>query len=398
MQSTRAKLPAYPLQLVSSLVGLVTSLYLLVQHTRLKSGIQESASFCSFGRYADCDVVNSSRFSEVAGIPLASIGALFYFTCLCLNLLARPRDKAFPQLQKYLTALVGLGLVVDAGLLGIQIFELKTFCSMCLLTYVSSGAILFASLRLRKRAPAPDGEVGVTRPALWMTGVAAIAFVGFIATLPSYYRLQGQTYAMIENALEQFFRTWRDRPIRPTPVKEGDGVFGNPDSKVRILVFSDFECPHCRKAAFTLHTALKPLKERMLFVFKHFPLDSTCNPKLQYQLHPNACALARLAYCAERKGLFWEYHDLVFLQIGEGVSQGIEALKPQLAPILSDVEIERCLQDEKSLANLKADIELGSDLGLTGTPAVYINGKHVSIPVTVETLKRLVAIEEAAAR
>lgn len=383
----RKKPLAYLIQLGSSILGLITSLYLLVQHTRLKSGIQESASFCSFGRFADCDVVNASQYSEILGIPIASLGALFYFTALFLSLVSR---------QRWIFFLSIAGLTVDVALLAVQLFALKTFCLLCGLTYLSTVGILLTSLRLRKMPAFAD--LAWTPPLVGLSALAYAAFLGVLMLLPSHFRLQGQTFAMVENALAQFFNSWREMRTKEIPVKAGDGTFGRKDAPVKIVVFSDFECPHCRKAAFTLHAGLKPLRNQVLVVFKHFPLDSTCNPALKYQLHPHACQLARLAYCANAKGKFWEFHDTIFLDVGEEVSEGLEKVGEEISGILSKEEMDDCLKNEKSLANLGEDIKLGRELGIAGTPSVYINGKHVSIPLTVETLRRLVEIEATSAR
>src|SRR5947207_352628 len=114
--SRKSKL--YLIQVLSAIFGVALSLYLLVQHTRLKSGIQGSQSFCSINSYLDCDVVNASPFSELAGIPVATFGAIFYFVALLLILLSR---------QKWLKWLSIAGLVVDVALLIVQFAQLRTF-------------------------------------------------------------------------------------------------------------------------------------------------------------------------------------------------------------------------------------------------------------------------------
>ena len=115
-------------QVVFSVIGLATSLYLFVHHTRLESGIQESASFCSFGKYMDCDSVNVSRYSEIFGIPIAAIGAVYFFALLGFSLLVPAQDKAFSSLQKVLAWLTGLATFYNLFLFfGIQLFVLHTF-------------------------------------------------------------------------------------------------------------------------------------------------------------------------------------------------------------------------------------------------------------------------------
>lgn len=395
------------LQWLCCILGIASSLYLLAQHTRLKSGIQESASFCTFGKYADCDVVNASHYSEIAGVPLAALGAIFYFLCLCLSVMAPRHDKNFVKTQQILGWLGVAALIADLGMLGIQLFALQTLCVMCLFTYLCSAGVLASAVSLCE-APGNLGKrlksllFGKTPqwtlplPLMLISGIALICFTIMTQLLPSYFKLQGQNYAMVDNALENFFQSWRDRPTKKISVKSDDATTGNPQSKIQLIEFSDFQCPHCRRAAFTLHTALKPLKDDVQLVFKHFPLDSSCNPALKYQLHPHACKLARLAFCANRKGKFWEFHDTIFLKLSEEtVATGIEEISSKLGEALSPEEVEKCLNDPKSLAAVADDISAGSAASISGTPALFLNGKLISIPITVENLKRLIQVQQS---
>lgn len=395
------------IQWISCASGVAASLYLFAQHTRLKSGIQESASFCTLGKYADCDVVNASRYSEIAGVPLAAIGALFYFVCLCLSVIGPRSDRNFSKAQQLLGWLSFASLGADLAMLLLQLFVLQTICLVCTFTYLCSAGIFVSSLRLfepaggnrlkalfSRRVP----SLKLTRPALASMAVALTAFVTLLLLLPSQYRLRGESYELMQSALQQFYGGWKNLPAKKIAVDSTDAVFGNPDAKIQFVEFSDFQCPHCRRAAFTLHTALKPLKNRVRLTFKHFPLDSSCNPAMQYQMHPHACSLARLAICANTKGKFWEFHDTIFMRLSEEeVASGITDLTPKLTAIFSKEEIDACLKDPKSLAQVKQDIQVGTATAIAGTPAVYLNGKHVSIPLTVETINRLVELESAPA-
>jgi len=397
------------LQITFALLGGLASAYLLVQHTRLKNGIQESASFCSLGGYADCDAVNASPYSEIGGVPLASFGVVFFFACLILSLLSRPSDKTFGRAQRLLAILASLSLLADVGLIGVQIFAIRSACLFCFLTYICSAGILVTALLMtevkswKARFTAlfsknQDSEK-FSSPILVLAigGLAAIAIV--VALLPSYIGMQSGNYSNVDNALAQFFKSWPDRPMKKIELKEDGATYGNLAARVHVVAYSDFQCPFCRKAAFTLHTWMKSHENRVHFSFKNFPLDSTCNPGLQYQMHPQACMLAKLSLCAGQKGKFWEFHDLIFLHISESdVEKGLDTIRPQVQSVFSPEEITTCLKDEKISRQLSDDIRLGTQIGVAGTPAVYINGKLVSIPLTLKNLNRLIEMEEAAAR
>lgn len=408
----------YGVQLICALLGLAVSIYLLVQHTRLKSGAQAGQSFCNLGAHMDCDAVNTSSFSEIFGIPLASLGAPFYFLILMLGIWARPRAKGFYFFQRVIAWLTLAGLLVDLFLLGVQALQLQNFCLMCLTTYVATIGVLFSSVILQATgrtesfgflkkafsAPLPE-RAPVPASAVIIITISLVCFVTVIALLPSSIRIKSSPYAMVDDATEAFFQKWKDFPIRKIPVKEGDGTFGNSGSKVQIVEFSDFQCPHCLKAAFTLHTALESFDGRIFFVFKNYPLDNNCNPKVTFQMHQYACKLARMAYCANEKGKFWPFHDAVFFKWQETENNAgatakdrdsvLDAVKKgPFSEFFTLSEYNQCLASSSSLDNTKEDIQLGDSLMVGGTPTVFINGKPVTIPITLENLKRLIEIEE----
>jgi uncharacterized membrane protein len=134
------------LQLFGTLLGLGLSLFLLIHHTELKTGIQDSSSFCSIGKYADCDVVNAGPFSEIFGFPIAALGALLYFTILLL-IVAPTESKA--QTQRTISWFAFSGLCVDFILLLIQAVLIHNFCLFCMATYIATAIILISGLLLQ---------------------------------------------------------------------------------------------------------------------------------------------------------------------------------------------------------------------------------------------------------
>lgn len=409
-QSEQPKRFFYSIQLISSALGALLSVYLLVHHTRVKNGIQEGRSFCSLGAYADCDVVAGSSYSEILGVPVAAIGGVFFFLLFALSVLAAPRDPNFQRWQKWAARVAAAGVLFDVVLFTLQTVAIKTFCIVCLMTYVVLGAYTWALFKLmtglprhwgmKLRAWLSDGPRGKWAPVPLVkvipVALSFVLFVALLALLPTYIRQEQSKYAVADTADEQFFVKFREESRKLLPVEAGDGTFGNPGAKIQIVVFSDFQCPFCKRAAFTLHNALSSMEDRIQVVFKHYPLDSSCNAKLTYQMHPFACRLARLAYCANQKGKFWPYHDFVFLQLDEErLKEGFDAVTSDLHGFFTPAEIDQCLRDPKSAANVAQGIELGNQLKIRATPSVFINGKFISIPLTVNSLRKLIAIEEA---
>ena len=359
----------------------------------------------------DCDTVNVSQYSEVLGIPIAAIGAFYFFLLLVMSLLVPNQEKSFSTLQKMMAWLTGFATLYNLILfLGVQLVILKSFCLMCFVTYLCTLGHLIFNIRLSGSDEddlkskimttfgKPHFPLLTTIPRFrWVLGtISLLLFVLVLTFLPYYVRSQSSANNFVQDSIEQFYSKWKDLPQKKIKVSAGDGVWGNPQSPIQIVEFSDFECPFCRKAAFTLHTVLKLYKNRVFFIFKNFPLDSTCNPNLPYQLHAHACKLARLAACAQLKGKFWDYHDRAFLNMtDEDIREGFDHISEVLTPVFSSKDISSCLSDPKTLKQVGEDISLATDMKIKATPSVFINGKLITIPISVESLEKLISLEES---
>ena len=115
---------------------------------------------------------------------------------------------------------------------------------------------------------------------------------------------------------------------------------------------------------------------RIKVYYKHYPLDSSCNPKIARSIHAGSCALALGGVCANNQGKFEAFHDRVF---------SVELQNPQPADVvrlageagLNAPALEGCMEDPKTRAVLDAQIAEGNRLGVTSTPTVYIDGKKL---------------------
>ncbi len=150
---------------------------------------------------------------------------------------------------------------------------------------------------------------------------------------------------------------------------DDDPVLGNKDAPVTIIEFSDFQCPFC--ARFFSETF--PLLEenyvntgKVKIVFRDFPLN----------FHPEAEPAALAAECADEQGKFWEYHDLLFKNQDALSAENYKKWAQDLG--LDTVAFSDCLDSQKYLDEVKADVEDGVKYGVTGTPAFFVNGQAVT--------------------
>ena len=157
---------------------------------------------------------------------------------------------------------------------------------------------------------------------------------------------------------------------------DDDAVLGNPDAPVTIIEFSDFQCPFCRK--FYKETLPQIKKDYILtgkakLVYRDFPL---------VQIHPGATPAAEGAECAKEQGKFWEMHDAIFDEQekqGSGTVQfTADDVKKWAAKIgLNTSKFNQCLNSGKYKQEIEKDIADGSAAGVTGTPAVFVNGRLI---------------------
>lgn len=137
---------------------------------------------------------------------------------------------------------------------------------------------------------------------------------------------------------------------------------GPENARVTLVLFTDFECPYCRKVEPLLEQVLKRYPNDVKLVFKNMPL----------QFHKFADPSARAALAAEEQGKFWEFHDELF-----AVEKLDEAVIDEIAEKLS-LDIEKWKKDMTSptvLNKLRRDMQDAQNAGVTGTPTIFVNGR-----------------------
>ena len=159
------------------------------------------------------------------------------------------------------------------------------------------------------------------------------------------------------------------------PVTKEDHRIGPVNAPVKIIEFSDLDCPFCQRIHPTLKKITEDYGNKVVWVYRHFPLD---------QLHPNANKKAQATECASEVGgsdKFWSYIDKLFVADVSG------DLDDKLAQIAADLGINRskftaCLKSGKYAKHIEADIQDATNTGGTGTPwniVIAPNGKKIPV-------------------
>jgi protein-disulfide isomerase len=167
-------------------------------------------------------------------------------------------------------------------------------------------------------------------------------------------------------------------PPRLEVGEDGRPARGPENARVRIIEFSDFECPFCLRAFPTVQQVLATYGDRVRFVYRHYPLPN----------HPNARPAAEASACANEQGKFWEYHDRLFVSPGKLTGADLKTHAAELG--LNAAQFNACFDGRKYQGDVDADIEAAQKAGVTGTPAFFINGRPLSGALPFEAFKRVI--------
>jgi protein-disulfide isomerase len=159
------------------------------------------------------------------------------------------------------------------------------------------------------------------------------------------------------------------------PVSAKDQFTGNTDSKIILVEYGDYQCPHCSHAYPLVKKLLKEEGRFFLFVFRNFPLQ---------EVHPQAFMAAVSAEAAGLQGKFWQMHDIIFENqqlLNDNIFLDFaRSLKLDLNLFLSDIK------NTAILAKVENDFESGIRSGVNGTPSFFINGSLLPYDATYESL------------
>jgi len=155
----------------------------------------------------------------------------------------------------------------------------------------------------------------------------------------------------------------------PAEIPRQGTTLGSPDAPLTIVEYSEFLCPFCARAA--LNTVPQIEEEyiaagKVKLVFKHFIVHGQ-----------EAVLAAGAAECASEQNAFWEYHDMLFLSAGT-VDFSVENLKQFAEELELDSDsFNTCLDSERYMDKLAADVDEARRRGVSGTPTFFVGQTQV---------------------
>ncbi len=149
-----------------------------------------------------------------------------------------------------------------------------------------------------------------------------------------------------------------------------DLVIGNPNAKIKIYEYSDFQCPFCLRAFDTVEQILKEYKGDVAFIYRHLPIDS---------IHPNARMASNYyeAVRIEAGEKAYEFHKIL-LHNQAKLRHGEKYLESVVKDLKLDVKkVKKLAHSDRVAAKVSADIESANKLGFSGTPGFVVGGVPV---------------------
>ncbi|MEQ1759030.1 MAG: vitamin K epoxide reductase family protein [Vicinamibacterales bacterium] len=387
--------------LVLALLGLGASVSSLYVHYR---SLQDPAytSFCDVSETVSCQALYESQYGSVFGVPVAAGGAIW--SALVLLLAWRGMaggSKESGEVAGYIFFLSTIGLAMVLYLGYASFFVIGKVCPLCMAMYVSvigifvaAGAAASVSLSMLPGRLARDlqgvirSPLAATLGVLWLIGsVSLVAFfpresapaqagVADVAVPP--------TETLSGAALQQFEEWIAAQPRVAVPLSPNG-------ADVLVVKFNDYQCPSCRQAYLEYRGIIARYESqfgsRVRFVTMDFPLEGECNVGA---VHPAACEASAAVRMAKAVNKGTQMEEWLFSHQDTMTPQSVKDGLKEIAQV-SDFDA----QYAGVLEQVKADAKLGRELGVSGTPAFFVNGIRIQGGLRPVYFDALIAYELA---
>ena len=172
-----------------------------------------------------------------------------------------------------------------------------------------------------------------------------------------------------------------DKSVWKVAIQDDDPVRGPKDALVTLVVFSDFQCPFCKRVEDTLKQVSETYANDVRIVWKDNPLP----------FHPRAkpsATLARVAYKAKGDKGFWEAHDQLFASNPKLEDDDLKGIAEKVGVSWDDVK--KAIDSNKFGERFDQSIDQAADLQARGTPHFFINGVRLSGAQPFDAFKKAI--------
>jgi uncharacterized membrane protein/protein-disulfide isomerase len=377
-----------PALLILALVAFAASVASLYVHYQLiKDPTYES--FCDVSEKVSCEAVYKSAYGTVAGVPVAAGGVVWSALVLLFTGygMRAPRSESAGRAAGYTFLLSVIGLASVFYFAYASFFVLGKACPLCMAVYVSVVGIFLVSSSLAPPLGSLLSNVGndigglVGSPsamglgALWLLGSLAL-----VALFPREAILEAGAPApapvvpveALDQAQLDEWHKWIDaQPKVPEVV-----ALTPPGVKVFVVKFNDYQCPACRMTYFAYKDIVAKFEasnpQDFRYETRDFPLNSKCGAGMAHAYACEAAVAVRLAKAKDpAKGK--ELENWLFERQD---SFSVDLIKKGLSEIAQVNSFDA--DYPKTIEAVRADVKLGTSVGVNGTPTFFLNGIRIN--------------------
>lgn len=347
----------WPLVLLSGLM-LGLSIYLTVHYFEVvyPKGLQ-SSSFCNLNDFFNCDASIQSAFSSVLGVPISAFGIILsLFTLVGVSF-------GTESFRNTVTVNLLLNLIGCILLFFCSLIFVGSICPLCFLYYVASALAFYICRKQNPnflKKPAQSVRINI------LYGVLIAVVLAVVHTYDN--QLKSQTEQSDRLLIEATMLEFKSQPLIDFKEESKFKLATQANAPIRLVIFSDFECPACKMFSEQLHELLPKYQGKIDVAYHFFPLDQSCNAAIKRAMHPHACAAARVAICRP-PAEFQATHDDLFKNQNQ--------LEARVKQIAAERNLQSCVQDAATEKTLQADLAAADKVQLQSTPTFLVNGRKL---------------------
>jgi protein-disulfide isomerase/uncharacterized membrane protein len=345
-----------------SIIGICIYLtnYFFASH--FPAGIGGGSGICDISSFFTCSGATLSPVSNILGTPVAFFGLISGLIYLA--------GVIFPSenMEKTSAFIAYLNIPGIVFFFLYSLIALGTLCPLCTAYYVLSLGVAFLHYKHGAnewKSPSPK-ILGV-----WV--VITIIGAGFFSS--HYSDKLVIKKKLVQDVISQFNTLAKiGDPELQSPYLLAKGAENFKDSKIRLSVFSDFECPYCGIVSKQIHDMIvsdefqSKYKGKVSIAYYFYPLDQSCNPGIKRKFHEFACKAAMIAGCEADK--FIAVHNYIF--------ENQKSLSDEfLKSTVNKFGLKNCFKKSATGTFIGKSVRQGDDLGVASTPTLILNGLKI---------------------
>lgn len=364
-------------------LGLIVSLYSTYFDFLIHWGMDSGDLLCGINKYIDCKSIYLSEHSTVFGMSKSFLG-LIYYIILLLNFIFLSQQKEESRFN-VLLLIIAIGAIFSFYNLYLLIFVIQKICLLCLSLQAINILLLVTIIIERRHQYTEVYSIKFTYYFYAQLVISfCILFLGFHTQnkINRYLSIDFGPYKA-DNSIVDYYSSDKIEFNFDSRFP----ILGNKNSKLEIVLISDFQCTYCRDAATTLRELYTQHQNDVKIIFVHYPLDKSVNPHTPKSNHLYAGLAAKATICLPENKSFWEVHDY-FFENQKNFSNDF------FDDYLERYNLKDCIDDQATIEFLNYNMDLAKMANVKGTPSLFINGRPVSKWYDKDYLSKVIHFEQ----